>query len=91
MSKNQLFILIIVIILIILGVEIALRQQGGATSAGANLPSQTQINAVNDCVELCQTVYDESGTGENSSKEQVCENACNNAAGMSTSTNSNSH
>jgi len=88
MTKTQLFIAVIVIILVILGVEIALHH-GGSATGGGNLPSSTQVNAVNTCVELCQTVYDESGTGAVSAKEQACENACYTGAGMATSTNPN--
>ena len=87
MTKTQLFIFVIVVILVLLGVEIALHHQGAATGS-SNLPSQDQITAVNDCVELCQTVYDEGGTGQVSPKEQACENTCYTSAGLATSTSS---
>ena len=91
MTKTQACIAGIVIVFTIGVVALAVHRHsqeqasGGATAgapAAPEAPSQTQLTAAAECITLCQTAYNGSGTGAPSAQETACENLCNKSAGL---------
>ena len=87
MTKGQLWIaVIVVVIILIIGEVIVHSHTQSSAQAG---PTAAQITAANDCIVLCQTAfYSESDAAGSSNQEQACENDCNKSAGISASTTS---
>lgn len=90
MTKGQLGIVILVIVIALIGIAVAVHNHTQSATQAQTGPTAEQTTAASDCIELCQTVYDESGASGVSNQEQACENVCNKSAGISASTTATS-
>ncbi len=91
MTKAQVWMAVIVIIIIFVVAEVVIH-----TTHTNNQPQKqttttnVQTTVANDCIVMCQNVFDESDSATSSNQEQSCENVCNKSAGLPISTSTNS-